>query len=90
MPPGGRTRYLVNDHPTHSNGRSFNSPVKLSNGLYLEKSQNDFDQRWAELLEHFGQDPSQFRVNLTEIQDDDDDYYWDIVSGRHHSIGGIA
>ena len=73
MPPGGRTRYLVNDQPAHRNGRNFNSPVKLSNGLYLEKSQNDFDHRWAELLEHFGQDPSQFRVNLAEIQDDDDD-----------------
>ena len=67
MLPGGRTRYLINDQPVHRNGRSFNSPVILSNGLYLEKSQNNLEYRWAELLEHFGHDPSQFRVRLRRV-----------------------
>ena len=76
MAPGARTRYLVNDKPVHRNGKNFTAPEKLSNGMYLEKAQNDMGYRWAELLEHCGQDPSQFRVNLMETQDDDDDYWW--------------
>ncbi len=72
-PPNARTRFLINSKPNHSNGRNFSSPVKLSNGLYLENAFDDTPQRCVELLEHCGQNPSQFRVNLAEILDEDED-----------------
>jgi len=61
-----RARYLINEAPRHSNQRSFNAPATLSNELYMEMNYdgNRELEYCAYLLEHCGQDTSQFRVYM--------------------------
>ena len=55
----GRTKYLVNSSPVHSNGTPFNQFRQLSNNLYLDTPYDAVGLRDAAkfLLEHFGDSP---------------------------------
>lgn len=61
----GGIRYIVNSKPVHSNGTDFKAPKKLSNGLYLETSNNkETTIKYAKfLLEEFG-----YPNNTLEVQ----------------------
>lgn len=53
----GRTRYIVNNEPEHSNGSQFALPVELSNGLSLETNftAEETTKNSHFLLEHLNQ-----------------------------------
>ena len=60
----GRTRYIVHRTPKHRNGGSFQSPVRLEGGLYLETSNPfantvEFAKR---LVKHCGMDTGQVEL----------------------------
>ena len=59
-------RYMVHIQPFHSNGAPFKYPVEV-NGLYVEKHDNRraLVNKTKAIIEHVGQDPSQFRVRFT-------------------------
>ncbi len=62
-----RSRYLIDLHPTHPNGRTFTTKdTTLSNGLHIELhwGAKSAAMRCCELLVEFGQDPAQFHVLL--------------------------
>ena len=59
-------RYMVHIQPFHSNGAPFKYPVEVS-GLYVEKHDNRraLVNKTKAIIEHVGQDPSQFSVRFT-------------------------
>ena len=62
-----RSRYLIDLHPTHPNGRTFTTKdTTLSNGLHIELHWGAKSAlvRCCELLVEFGQDPAHFHVLL--------------------------
>ena len=64
---------LINTEPCHiqraSGSAKFTDPVELSNGLYLENDlTGSIVQRCGYLLERFGLDAADFRVNLSDKQ----------------------
>ena len=68
MPKGaGAKRYIAHTEPTHSDGRAFSKAVEV-NGLFVETHpQVRFHFGYAKILiEHVGQDPSQFRVRFAD------------------------
>ena len=68
-------RCLINNEPYHRKGANghqakFKSPLRLSNGLYLENGVDDKTGRCEFLLERFGMVPAQFRVKLADIEEE--------------------
>lgn len=67
-PKGARSkRYIVHTEPTHSDGRAFTKAVEI-NGLFVDRHpQVGFHFGYAKtVIEHVGQDPSQFRVRFRD------------------------
>jgi hypothetical protein len=62
--PRGRTRYVVHTDPRHPSGRKFFQPARIEGGLSVETGENcrDLVDRTRFLLEHFGEDASQYGV----------------------------
>ena len=60
------TRYIVSDAPIHPNGKEFTMPSNVGS-LYVEINYSGLNQvKNARLIiEHAGQDPSQFKVRLS-------------------------
>ena len=58
-------RYMVHTQPVHSNGASFTYPFEL-NGLFIERHDNRkaLVNKTKAIVEHVGQDPSQFKVRF--------------------------
>ena len=58
-------RYMVHTRPVHSNEDQFTSPLEV-NGLYVERHDNRvmLRNKTVTIIEHIGQDPSQFKVRL--------------------------
>lgn len=58
-------RHMVHTRAVHSNGDQFTSPTEV-NGLYVERHDNRVALRnkTVTIIEHVGQDPSQFKVRL--------------------------
>ena len=63
---GRSSKYLIHTEQVHANGRVFDSPRQLSNGLYIEcnYSGKAIARMAGQLLAEFGQDPTQFHVQL--------------------------
>ena len=59
-------RHVVHVSTEHVDGRGFQGPNKLTNGLYLENHWDPLDiaRKVQQLVEKFGQDPREFRVWL--------------------------
>ena len=63
---GRSSKYLIHTEQIHASGRVFDSPRRLSNGLYIEcnYSGKSIARLSGQLLTEFGQDPAQFHVLL--------------------------
>ena len=63
---GRSSKYLIHTEQIHASGRVFDSPRRLSNGLYIEcnYSGKAIARMAGQLLAEFGQDPAQFHVLL--------------------------
>ena len=64
---GMTTRYLIHTVPTHPSGAIFSAGRQLSNGLHVECNHGGADRTpniCRRLVDAFGQDPTQFRVQI--------------------------
>ena len=59
------TRYIVSDAPIHPNGKKFTMPIDVGS-LYVEVNYSGLNhvKNARMIIEHAGQDPSQFKVRL--------------------------
>ena len=66
---GMKKNNLIDETPTHPDGRQFGSRAKLSNGLYLNRhlGRESIARHCGRLVAQFGQDPPQFRVWLASL-----------------------
>ena len=66
---GMHLRYLIHERPVHPTGRSFSRPVRLSNDSYLDcdgqVGWKRIVQLCAQMAQKFGEDPTQFHVQLS-------------------------
>jgi hypothetical protein len=62
--PGASKRYLVHTQARHPSGKNFFQPSEVGAGLSVETGENcpDLVNRTRFLLEHFGEDASQYGV----------------------------
>ena len=62
----GRSKYIVNTDPQHSNGSAFNQPRRLANGLFVDTPYDaeGLLKSAKSLLWHFGKDAAEVWVKL--------------------------